>query len=147
MKIKLYDKKESKYIWKSLDDLPTRKQHAIYYKDAIITEKEFIVNIAISMNNNVEEPWIILTNGETNRAIRNYSYRFGGIECIFKSQKSNGFYIESSNNASLDAFTSMYTITCLGILFLTILGSDYNKNTKSYKNVTIKTHSMRNVTK
>ena len=144
IKIKLFDKKENKYVWKTLGDLPSYKNRAVYYKDAIITDKEFKVNIAISMNKGVAEPWIILTNGEANRAIRNYSYRFGAIECVFKSQKSNGFYLESCNNASLEVFTSMYAIACFGILFLTIQGIEYSKNNSCYKNVTIKTHTKRN---
>ena len=38
----------------------------------------------------------------------------------------------------------MYTIACLGVLFLTILGADYTKNSSCYKNITIKAHSTRN---
>ena len=34
----------------------------------------------------------------------------------------------------------MYTMTCFAHLFMTILGADYSKNTKVYKNVKIKTH-------
>ena len=70
--------------------------------------------------------------------------RFGAIECVFKSQKSNGFYLKSCNNASLEVFTSMYAIACFGILFLTIQGIEYSKNNSCYKNVTIKTHTKRN---
>ena len=31
-------------------------------------------------------------------------------------------------------------MACLGVLFLTILGADFSKNTKCYKNTVIKTH-------
>ena len=34
----------------------------------------------------------------------------------------------------------MYSLACLASLYLTILGSDYAKNTKCYKNLKIKTH-------
>ena len=37
---------------------------------------------------------VLTTNKNLNRAIRDYSYRFGGIESIFKNQKSNGFFME-----------------------------------------------------
>ena len=88
----------------------------------------------------VTEPWIIVTNSDPKRAIKDYGYRFGGIEFLFKSQKSNGFYLENTCNASLKYFESMYSITCFACLFLTIIGADYAKNTKSYKNVKITTH-------
>ena len=69
-----------------------------------------------------------------------YGYRFGGIETLFKNQKSNGFYIESINNTTEKSFTTMYTLVCTSILFLTILGCDYSKNTRCYKNTKIETH-------
>jgi len=34
----------------------------------------------------------------------------------------------------------MYTLVCFATLFLTILGADYSKNSKCYKNVKITTH-------
>ena len=34
----------------------------------------------------------------------------------------------------------MYTLVCTAILFLTILGCDYFKNTRCYKNTKIETH-------
>lgn len=83
---------------------------------------------------------MIATNGEPNRAIRDYSYRFGGIETLFKNQKSNGFYLETITTASLKSFTSMYTLSCVATLFLTILSADYSRNTRCYRNVKIETH-------
>lgn len=74
------------------------------------------------------------------KAIKDYGYRFGVIESIFKNQKSNGFYMESTVNASLKYFESMYTIVCFTTLFLTILGADYTKNSNCYKNVKLTTH-------
>ena len=61
---------------------------------------------------------------------------------MFKNQKSNGFYIEAINNANEKSFTTMYTLVCTAILFLTILGCDYSKNTKCYKHIKIETHKM-----
>ena len=43
-------------------------------------------------------------------------------------QSMNGFYIKKNSNASLDAFTNMYTVCCIAVTFLTIVGTDYTKN-------------------
>ena len=34
----------------------------------------------------------------------------------------------------------MYCFVCIGVLYLTILGSDYSENIRSYKHTKIKTH-------
>ena len=91
--------------------------------------------MVISKRKGVTEPWIIITNGEPKRAIKDYGYRFGGIEPVFKNLKSNGFYLENTVNVSLKYFESMYCMASIGILYLTILGCDYAKNSKCYKNV------------
>lgn len=108
--------------------------------DVELTEKSYKTNLVISKRDGIEEPWIIVTNGNPKRAIKDYGYRFGGIESIFKNQKSNGLYMESTVKASLKYFESMYTIACFTILFLTLFGADYTKNTKCYKKVKLKTH-------
>ena len=38
----------------------------------------------------------------------------------------------------------MYSIACFSVLFLTIYGADYTKNTKCYKNVPLSTHKVIN---
>ena len=63
---------------------------------------------------------------------------------MFKNQKSNGFYLKSTVNVSLKYFESMYCMACIGVLFLTILGADYTKNTKCYKKVKITTYVRKN---
>ena len=80
------------------------------------------------------------TNDDYKHTIKDYSYRFGGIETIFKNQKSNGFNIEKTVNASEKAYQTMYAMVCTAILFLTIFGADYCKNTRCYKNEKIETH-------
>lgn len=137
------DKKEGHKIRKNLEDLPRLKYHAKHYKELEITDSKYLTNIVISDAIDTEEPWILATNGNVNRAIKDYSYRFGGIESVFKNQKSNGFYLENTVNASLKYFESMYTFACFGVLYLTILGTDFAKNTKCYKNVKIKTHTTK----
>ena len=56
---------------------------------------------------------------------------------IFKAQKSNGFYLEKVSNASLESFTTMYTCVCTCVLYLTILGADFSKNSRCYKNYNV----------
>ena len=125
--------------------LKHRKYVTVAHKDVFITNKRYKTNIVYSSTYGTKDPWIIATNGDTNKAIKNYSYRFGSIEMMFKSQKSNGFNLEKVSNASLEAFTTMYTCVCVCVLYSTILGADYSKNSKCYKNVEIETHKNYNV--
>lgn len=140
IKVLVFDNKEGHYIWKTIGELQSYQFHSNWINDAYLTENKYKVNIAISKRDGVDEPWIIATNGDTKQAIKDYSYRFGAIESVFKSQKSNGFYLENTVNASLKYFESMYCIACLGILILTIAGASFTKNTKMYKDVKIETH-------
>ena len=144
IKVYIYDKKEGHKVWKFLDDVKAYEYHSNLFNNIEITDKKYVVNIAISKKQNVAEPWIIVTNGDTKRAIKDYGYRFGAIECLFKSQKSNGFRLESTVNASLKYFENLYAITCFTSLFLTILGADYSKNTKCYKSEKLTTHKKSN---
>ena len=137
-----HDKKENHKIRKPVGQLPKKKYHSVYYKNIELTDSKYVVNIAIAPYGETSEPWIIATNGEPDKAIRDYNKRFGAVECIFKNQKSNGFYIENTVNCSLKYFETMYTIVCFTTLYLTILGSDFAKNSKCYKNVKIKTHTI-----
>ena len=120
--------------------LKHRKYHAVLHKDVYITDKRFKTNIIYSNSLNTSTPWIIVSNKDLEHAILNYSYRFGSIECIFKSQKSNGFNLNKISNMSIHSFTNMYSILCTCIVYLTILGTDFSKNSKCYKNVKITTH-------
>ena len=132
------------YTYYQLAYIKAYTYHASYHNDVSITDNMYKVNIAISQKHGVESPWIIITNGDSKRAIKDYGYRFGAIECVFKNQKSNGFYLESTVNASLKYFETMYTMACFALLFCTILGADYSKNSKCYKNVKITTHKYFN---
>lgn len=75
------------------------KNRTLYYENCEITDKNFKTNGVVSARKDLDEPWIIVTNGDVKNAIKDYGYRFGGIETIFKNQKSNGFRIESINNS------------------------------------------------
>ena len=140
IKVFVYDKKTNDKVWKSLNELQPYKYHSKSFNDILLTDNSYKTNIVISKSDGVSEPWIIVTNGSTQRAIKDYGYRFSYIEPVFKNQKSNGFYIESVVKADLDYFSSMYTLVCFFTLFLTILGADYSKNSSCYKNVKITTH-------
>ena len=134
------DNKRVKKSIKTVGDLPSFQYHSSFYFNSKITDHKFNTTIVISKRDDVEEPWIIATNGDYRRAIKDYGYRFGGIESIFKNQKSNGFYIKSINNSSLISFTNMYTLVCFTTLFLTIVGADYTINSKCYKDTGFNTH-------
>ena len=123
-----------------LRNLKHRKYHSVIHENVFITDDRYKTTIVYSPTNNTKDPWIIVTNGDPSKALKSYSYRFGSIETMFKAQKSNGFNLEKISNASLDYFTTMYTMVCTCILFLTILGADYSKNTRCYKEVKIGTH-------
>ena len=137
-----FDKKEGHKVWKFLHQIQPYKYHSKSFHDILLTDNSYKTNLVISKTDGVSEPWFIVTNGSTTRAIKDYGYRFGSIESLFKNQKSNGFYIESVVKADLDYFTSMYTLVCFSTLFLTILRADYSKNTRCYKNVNITTHKV-----
>ena len=148
IKISVFDKKENHYIYKSTGDLSSTKYQSKYYSDVYLYDNSsFLSNICISRTCMSDDPWIIVTNGSVNRAIRRYSYRFGSIETIFKNQKSNCFGLERICNSTIQSFTSMYSLLCFSILFLTIIGADYCKNTKCYRTVKIETHKIYKGTK
>ena len=141
LKVKIFDKKEKHYINKFVSQLFAYQCHSTFYSNVYLYKNAlYKTNLVISKKQNVDEPWIIATNGDRKRAIKDYSYRFGGIETIFKHQKSNGFYLEKINNSSLKAFTSMFSLLCFSITWLIIIGCDYTKNSKCYKNSVIETH-------
>ena len=140
IKVFIYDKKEGHKVWKWLDEITNYEWHSVCYDDILLTDDKYNCKLVYSKRNGTNDPWIIATNGDYKHTITDYGYRFGGIETLFKNQKSNGFYIESINNATEKSFTTMYTLVCTSILFLTILGCDYSKNTRCYKNTKIETH-------
>ncbi len=125
--------------------LKHHKHRLTKHENVLITDYRFKTNIVVSDSKDTSTPWIIATNGDSNRAVKDYSYRFGAIECVFKSQKSNGFNLEKVSNASLGTFETMYALVCVGVTYLTILGIEYSKNTSCYKDVKIETHKTYNI--
>lgn len=114
-----------------LRDINPIVQHSKVFKDVFYTRKKFKTNIVVS-NSSTSEPWYLITNDDTSRAIKSYSYRFGSIECIFKSQKTNGFRLESTNTQKIEHFISLFTVMCVALVWLTIIGTDYVKNKHNY---------------
>lgn len=82
--------------------------------------------------NGTDDPWILVTNGDVNKAVKHYSYRFGAIEFHFKNTKFNGFNLEKTKIKKLSAFTGISLIVNIATLFLTILGADYCKTKGHY---------------
>lgn len=145
LNIKVFTPKEAHKIRMQTGDLKGFSNSAKFYYDVeLYEEHEFTTNITISKRKNkdkdIDEPWIILTNGDPKRAIKDYGYRFGGIETIFKNQKSNGFYLEKIVNASMTYYENSFATLCITICLMTCIGVDYSKNKSCYKNVKIQTH-------
>ena len=140
VKVTYFDNKKKHNVETYTQNLSGKTQQCKYYENISYTENNYKTNIVISDSMASDTPWIIATNGDPRRAVKDYSYRFGAIESMFKSQKSNGFHLESTVNCSLKYFTSMYCLLCFATLFLTIFGADYTKNSKCYKQVRLTTH-------
>lgn len=119
-------------VTKHLRDISPLKYSAKVLKNVFFTRHMFKTNIVVSNYSNTDELWFLITNDDTSRAVRNYSYRFGSIECIFKSQKTNGFRLESTNTQKVEHFISLFTIMCISLIWLTIIGVDYVKGKNHY---------------
>ena len=118
----------------SISDIEPLFSKSLYFDSVRITSFKFQTKLAVSKTDSHKEPFFILTNGNTREAIKHYGYRFGSIEFIFKNQKSNGFYLESTKMRNIQSFTTLFTLVCVAILWLTILGADYAKNKNHFKN-------------
>lgn len=120
--------------------LKHRKYHAVVHNDVFITNNKFKTNIVYSNSLDTSTPWIIATNKNIDSAIKNYSYRFGSVECLFKNQKSNGFRLGKISNMNIHSFTNMYSVLCICLTYLTLVGADFSKNSRCYKHIRITTH-------
>ena len=79
----------------SISEVKAKKSEDQFYDKVLITQNRYKTKLAISKLDRHKEAFYIVSNGNIEEAIKNYSYRFGSIEFIFKNQKSNGFYLES----------------------------------------------------
>ena len=137
-KIFYFNNKEQHYIWTNIYKIPSYKYHSSFFKNLLFTKNKFNYNLTIGKSDEHEQRWFLISNVEPNRAKRYYSYRFGSIETIFKNQKSNGFNLEKTGLKSLHAFDNLYSLVCIGVIFLTCLGIDISKNSKCHKNLGFK---------
>lgn len=125
-------------------DVKPRKKEEQYFKRVTIVRQRFETKKAVSK----KEAIYVLTNGKVEEGIKNYSYRFGSIECIFKNQKSNGFRLESTRTKNLQTFKSMFGIMCIALLWITLLGVEYTIREKNQSNkVKIKIYKKKDKSK
>lgn len=137
-KVFYFDSSENNFIWTNIHKLPNYKCHSSFFNDLLFTKNKYKYNLTIGKSDGHKEPWFLISNVEPNRAKKYYSYRFGSIETIFKNQKSNGFNLEKTGLKSLHAFDNLYSLVCIGAIFLTCLGIDISKNSKCHKNLGFK---------
>ena len=88
IKVFIYDKKEKHKIWKWLDEIPNYEWHSICYDDILLTDDKYSCKLVYSKRHGTDDPWILATNGDYKHTIIDYGYIFGGIETLFKNQKS-----------------------------------------------------------
>ena len=115
--------------FRSLTDIKPRTNSSKLLKNILFTQSQKMnVNLAISPSKNTDDPWYIVTNLDPSFAIKYYHKRFGAIEFLFKSQKSNGFNLEDTTVSNITVFRNMFGATCVAITWMIILGADYVKN-------------------
>ena len=129
----VYDNKEKHTIKNPLFALNPKQYHSKFFENISISFKHYSTNLAISKIDTHKEPFYILTNGSPKRAIKDYTYRFGSIEFLFKSFKTNGFFLEETQITNLYSFNSLYTCLCINHVLFTMIGIDYSKNRNCYK--------------
>lgn len=151
-----FDKKENRYVRSKISNLFHYVYKATYYEQSLYTKKKLKTNLvfspfksasikAKSKYESIDEAWALLTNGDVRRAIKDYGYRFGAIEFLFKDQKSNGFNLQKSNTSkrTLQSFSMMYTCINICILYLTCLGTHYTRHkNKLYKDIKIRYYGV-----
>ena len=106
-------------------DVKPKEKEEQYFERVTIIKHRYDTKMAVSKKEGHEEAIYILTNGKVEEGIKNYSYRFGSIECIFKNQKSNGFRLESTKMKNIQSFKTMFGIMCVALVWLIILGVEY----------------------
>ena len=106
-------------------DVKPKEKEEQYFERVTIIKHRYDTKMAVSKKEGHEEAIYVLTNGKVEKRKKNYSYRFGSIECIFKNQKSNGFRLESTKMKNIQSFKTMFGIMCVALVWLIILGVEY----------------------
>ena len=138
-KVFFQPKNENNKVWLSIHDLPSLKYHSSFYPNLEFTKNKYLYNLTICKSDDHKERWFLISNIDPTRAKKFYSYRFGGIETIFKNQKTNGFYLEKTGIKSLHTFDNLYSLLCIELYYCIALGTCVSKNSSSYKNLGFKT--------
>lgn len=129
-------------------DVKPKEKEEQYFEKVTIVRHRYDTKMAVSKKEGHEEAMYVLTNGKVEEGIKNYSYRFGSIECIFKNQKSNGFRLESTKMKNIQSFKTMFGIMCVALLWLTILGVEYTvEEGKQGNKVKIRIYKKKNQNK
>lgn len=129
-------------------DIKPKEKEEQYFNRVRITRHNYLTKMAVSKLEGHEEAIYVLTNGKVEEGIKNYSYRFGSIECIFKNQKSNGFRLESTKMKNIQSFKTMFGIMCVALIWLTILGVEYTiKEEKQRNSIKIRIYKKKDKSK
>lgn len=115
-------------------DIKAKEKEEQYFERVTIVSHRYETKMAVSKKEGHEEAIYVLTNGEVEEGIKNYGYRFGTIECIFKNQKTNGFRLESTKIRNIQAFKTMFGIMCIALVWLVILGAEYTVKAEKQEN-------------
>lgn len=73
IKVFYFDKNEGHKVWKILQNLPRYKYRSIKYEKIQITDSKYTNNIVISDSIDTNEPWVLVSNKNLNRSIKDYS--------------------------------------------------------------------------
>ena len=115
-------------------DVKAREKEEQYFDRIRITRYNYLTKMAVSKLEGHKEAIYVLTNGKVEDGIKNYSYRFGSIEFVFKNQKTNGFYLEDTKMKNLQSFKTLFGVMCIALLWLTIIGVEYSINMEEKAN-------------
>ena len=134
-KIYIFDEKENHFVYKRFSHLKVLKNKSLYYENILVGSDSFKCNLSISRSSisTDDDYCFILSNIDPKKAIREYSHRFGAIECLFKSQKTNGFNLERTYTRNIRAYETLYGLVCIASVWITIIGIDYSKNYSKVK--------------
>ena len=132
-------KGEDHKIWTSIHYLRSLKRQSTFFPNLEFTKKKYVYNLTICKSDDHKERWFLISNIDPTRAKKFYGYRFGGIETIFKNQKTNGFYLEKTGIKHLHAFDNLYSLLCTALCYCIGLGTCISKNSSSYKDLGFRT--------
>lgn len=118
----------------NIKDVKTKEKEEQYFDRVRITRYNYLTKMAVSKTEGHKEAIYVLTNGKVEEGIKNYSYRFGSIEFVFKNQKTNGFYLESTKMRNLQSFKTLFGVMCIALLWLTLIGVEYSIHKEKSKN-------------